>query len=246
MVTRDSSQAFPPSSSAIKFPPILKGVLFDMDGTLSDSESLHFKAYQVVFARDVPEWILTNGEMTRDFYNRNMGGKTKLNALEQVLPDASPEQKKRLCCALEDAFNLLAQTELNCLPGVYQLLAFLEEKKIQSALVTNAPPSEMLFALDVLKLAGRFDAKVPSAECSAGKPSPEPYLEGLRRLGLEASECVAVEDSHAGIQSATTAGLFTIGVTTSRPAADILEMGAHMAVSDFEDAALLALFAANV
>jgi HAD superfamily hydrolase (TIGR01509 family) len=52
------------------------------------------------------------------------------------------------------------------------------------------------------QLRGRFGARVPSAECKAGKPSPEPYLEGLRRLGLDAGMCIAFEDSPAGLACA--------------------------------------------
>ena len=54
------------------------------------------------------------------------------------------------------------------------------------------------------QLQGRFGARVPSAECKAGKPSPEPYLEGLRRLGLDAEMCIAFEDSPAGLVSPLT------------------------------------------
>jgi HAD superfamily hydrolase (TIGR01509 family) len=225
--------------SASKFPTKLRGVLFDMDGTLSDSESLHFKAYQVVFAKEVPDWSANNGLMTRDYYNKNMGGKTKLGALTQVLPNTTPAQRDKLCSLLEEAFNDLANSELKCLPGVYDLVSLLAENKVKTALVTNAPPSEMHFALDILKLKTVFDALVPSAECPAGKPDPEPYLEALRRLGLRAEDCIAFEDSAAGIQSACDAGLFTVGVSTSRGAAELAALGASMIIRDFDDQHLL-------
>ena len=61
---------------------------------------------------------------------------------------------------MENAFNELAGTDLECLPGVYELMDLLENKNVKKALVTNAPPSEMHFAVNVLKLKGRFDAQV--------------------------------------------------------------------------------------
>jgi beta-phosphoglucomutase-like phosphatase (HAD superfamily) len=64
-----------------------------------------------------------------------------------------------LCHELENAFNELAATDLECLPGVYQLMDLLEKKNVKKALVTNAPPSEMHFAVNVLKLTGRFDTQ---------------------------------------------------------------------------------------
>ena len=107
--------------------------------------------------------------MTREYYNANMGGKTKLAALAQVLPDTTAAQRDNLCSALEDARSWNASSELTCLPGVYALLDELDSHNVKKALVTNAPPSEMHFALGALKLSDRFDALVPSAECSAGK-----------------------------------------------------------------------------
>ena len=261
--TRSLAARAPEGGTGLAFPARLRGVLFDMDGTLSDSESLHFQAYQIVFAKELPGWSEANGPMTREYYNANMGGKTKLAALAQVLPDTTAAQRDNLCSALEDAFQDLASSELTCLPGVYALLDELDSHNVKKALVTNAPPSEMHFALGALKLSDRFDALVPSAECSAGKlllplprwvhnlffwetnalthahpharahararththagkPDPEPYLEGLRRLGLDASDCIAFEDSAAGIQSATSARLYTFGLSTSRPPADLM------------------------
>ena len=196
VASASSSSSASPSSSR-PFPANLRGVLFDMDGTLSDSESLHFKAYQVVFAKQLPEWSASHGPMTRDYYNKNMGGKTKLSALAQLLPNASPAERDSLCHDLEETFNVLAKSELKPLPGVYQLMDLLKKNKVKRALVTNAPPSEMRYAIDLLNLSGQvqyynllltpqfttdtsrvpqFDACVPSAECKAAKPHPGALL----------------------------------------------------------------------
>ena len=93
--------------------------------------------------------------MTRDYYNKNMGGKTKLSALAQLLPNASPAERDSLCHDLEETFNVLAKSELKPLPGVYQLMDLLKKNKVKRALVTNAPPSEMRYAIDLLDLSGQ-------------------------------------------------------------------------------------------
>jgi len=229
----------PADGAGREFPEKLAGVLFDMDGTLSDSESLHWGAYRRVFARMVPD--CKANPISREFYNANMGGKTKMNALAEVLPDASDDFKKQICTALEDEFNILAKTDLTPLPGLTALLDSLKGGGVRMALVTNAPPSEMTFGISCLGLVGRFEALVPSAECSHGKPHPAPYIEGLRRLGLEPGEAIAVEDSLAGVQSAVAAGLFTVGVTTSRSAGELEAEGAGLIIADFTDKHLLRL-----
>ena len=77
----------------------LRGVLFDMDGTLSDSEALHWRAYREVFLRLVPTFGAN--PISRDFYNQNMGGKTKASALASILPGIGAAEQSRICQALE-------------------------------------------------------------------------------------------------------------------------------------------------
>lgn len=209
-----------------------------MDGTLSDSEALHFQAYRIVFARMLPDHPAN--PISRDFYNANMAGKTKFISLSALLPEGgnSAEDIEKVATALEDEFSRLAKTDLKPLPGLLGLLDFLSEQGVRCGIVTNAPPTELEFGVDCLGLEGRFEALVPSSECSDAKPHPAPYLEGLRRLDLKSSEAFAVEDSLAGVRSAVDAGLVTIGVTTSRSEQELLDQGAAMTVADFSDAEL--------
>lgn len=103
------------------------------------------------------------------------------------------------------AFEELSHTQLKPLPGLLPLLDTLDASGVSHAIVTNAPATEMHHSLGVLKVKERFTHLVPSEECTAGKPDPEPYLEGMRRLGVMAGEAIAVEDSPAGIRSAVAA-----------------------------------------
>ena len=82
------------------------------------------------------------------------------------------------------------------------------------------------------------DALVIGAECSRAKPHPEPYLEGLRRIGVSPGDALAFEDSPSGLASAVAAGLATFGVTTTQAPETLLRGGAVGVVCDFRDAAL--------
>ena len=92
--------------------------------------------------------------------------------------------------------------------------------------------------LSALGLEAFFETLVIGAECSRAKPHPEPYLEGLRRLGVAAAEAVAFEDSPSGMASAVSAGLPTFGVLTSQSAEALRAAGAVDCIRDFRDATL--------
>ena len=83
------------------------------------------------------------------------------------------------------------------------------------AAVTNAPRLNAEMMLAGLGIAHRFKALVIGDELHHGKPHPLPYLEGLRPLGAEAERSLAFEDSRSGVQSATAAGIATVGMLTS-------------------------------
>jgi beta-phosphoglucomutase-like phosphatase (HAD superfamily) len=81
---------------------------------------------------------------------------------------------------------------------------------------------------------------VIGAECARAKPHPEPYLEGLRRLGVAAEQSLAFEDSPSGMAAAVAAGLATFGVQTTQAEDILLASGAAAVVRDFRDARLWA------
>ena len=89
--------------------------------------------------------------------------------------------------------------------------------------------------ISAIGLDGFFEVLVIGAECAAAKPHPEPYLEGLRRLGCAPEEAVAFEDSPSGMAAAAAAGIATFGVLTTQPAAALEAAGAVGCVADFAD-----------
>uniref|UniRef100_A0A7S0Z4J1 Uncharacterized protein n=1 Tax=Hemiselmis tepida TaxID=464990 RepID=A0A7S0Z4J1_9CRYP len=233
---RWAAVAAPGASSSLALGSKLKGVLWDMDGTLSDSEAIHFKAYQAVFARSFPDF--EPNPMTKKHYADNMQGRTKTDVLLGLFPHYSDEERGRVALALEAEYEALSKAELRPLRGLTRLMDSLDARSVRHAVVTNAPKSEMMYSLSLLGVRERFDQLVPSEECAASKPDPAPYLEGLKRLGLSAGEAIAVEDSPAGVRSAVAAGLFVVGVTTTKTAEELMGCGAGMCVGDYEDEAL--------
>jgi beta-phosphoglucomutase-like phosphatase (HAD superfamily) len=100
--------------------------------------------------------------------------------------------------------------------------------------------------LSGLGIAHRFKAVVIGDELAHGKPHPLPYLEALRAVQAAAHLSLAFEDSRSGIQSASAAGIATIGIRTSLGHADMVEAGALTTAGSFDDPELIELVAATM
>ena len=93
----------------------------------------------------------------------------------------------------------------------------------------------MDLTLEKTNLRKYFDVILDKTDVTNGKPDPEVYLNTVNRLGTEKDRCVVFEDSRAGIQSAISAGLRVIGVTTGHSRKELLEEGVAMVIDDFRN-----------
>jgi HAD superfamily hydrolase (TIGR01509 family) len=190
----------------------MQAVLWDMDGTLVDTE---------------PLWIETEHDMARK-YGATW---TEADALELVgndLLDSGRYIKKRMAldatpeAIVEEliAGVLLKMTgEMPWRPGALDLLASLSDAGVRSALVTMSYAS---FVAPILRHLPpeTFRVVVTGDQVSRGKPHPEPYLTAAAALGVPAEECVAIEDSNTGAKSAEAAGCLVLVVENHVPVLD--------------------------
>ncbi len=179
-------------------------VLWDMDGTLVDTE---------------PYWIECEFALVAE-YGGTWTDDDALSVVGFDLIDAAVVLRDRGGVALEpakiverllDGVIARVERELPWRPGAAELLAECRAADIPCALVTM---SWRRLADTVLASApaGSFRASVTGDEVTQGKPHPEPYEAGARALGVEPSACVAIEDSPTGVASALAAGCITLGV----------------------------------
>lgn len=173
-------------------------------------------------------------EIDQAFYQSRITGRLNEAIIQDLLPQLSLSQGKQLADEKEARFRKLA-FKLERLAGLTNILAWSEERKLLRSLVTNAPPKNVEFMLQVLGLTEMFDWVILAENLSAGKPDPLPYRMALEELGISASEAVAFEDSPSGIRSAVGAGIYTIGIASTQSPNHLKELGASLAVSDFTD-----------
>lgn len=210
---------------------MLAAILFDLDGTLVDTDPAHFQAWQKLLREDY------DLEIDIDYYHRHFNGRTNAEIIGDILPRLSPAERLHLADTKEARFRS-ASGKLQPLAGFGALLAQLRAAGLQAATVTNAPRANAEFLLAALGLETAFDTIVLAEEATAGKPDPAPYKLALERLELGPDVAIAFEDSPSGVQSAVAAGLITIGITTTRSPADLIAAGAYATRDDYSDPAL--------
>ena len=207
---------------------MLKAVIFDLDGTLTNTDSIHFSIWQ--------SWLGEYGlNIDLAFYQQNISGKHNPDFLRQWLPQLSSEEIQQLSEKKEAYFREVAQNQLKPLAGLEKLLLWLKENSMQSAVVTNALRPNADFMLKALNLDNYWETVIVSEELPWAKPHPFPYLEALRRLNISPSSAVVFEDSPSGICSAVAAKIFTVGVATSHEEKVLVDHGASLVISDFND-----------
>jgi HAD superfamily hydrolase (TIGR01509 family) len=211
-------------------------LLFDIDGTLADTDPLHLEAFNRSFAP-------YGHHFDKARFSRELQGLANVAIAARFVPHLSAADGMAVLDGKEAMFRELARTQIHAVPGLFALLDLADAAGLPMAAVTNAPRANADLILDGLGIRHRFGAVVIGADLPHGKPHPLPYLEGLRLLGARAEVSVAFEDSRTGIASATAAGLATIGIRTSLTNEDLVAAGASRSASGYDEPALLTFIA---
>ncbi|MDD6416143.1 beta-phosphoglucomutase [Lactobacillus porci] len=189
---------------------MLKGLIFDLDGVITDSAVYHLKAWQDLaksIGIDLPEEF---GDKLR--------GRSRMDSLELILEfghkqDQYTEAEKEALAAKKNAayVNAVKQmTRADILPNMDKLLAEAKQQGLKLALASASKNAPLI--LHQLGLEDAFEARVDPATLKHGKPDPEIYVKAQELLGLKADEVISFEDAPAGIQSIKAAGQFAVGI----------------------------------
>ncbi len=220
----------------------LEALIFDVDGTLAETEEAHRFAFNETFAELGLGW-----HWSADDYRlllRTTGGKERMKVHAAVMGETiDDETLARIHLAKTRRYGeLLARREIELRPGIARLLADAAEAGIRLAVATttNRPNVDALIEATLGKPALEvFEVIAAGDEVKAKKPAPDVYLEALRRLQLTAANCLALEDSRNGLQSARAAGIATL-VSPSRYTAGEDFTGALAVMDEFTELASIA------
>jgi HAD superfamily hydrolase (TIGR01509 family) len=207
---------------------LYRALLFDLDGTLAETDSLH-----------LPTWadaLRPHGvEIDARFFRENISGRSNAKIARDLLPHLSAKDARDLTGAQESSFRERAH-ELEPLPGLVDFMEEGRRRGLSLALVTNAPRENAEAVLLALELDEKiFDEVVLSDEVGPVKPDPAPYTAALERLGVTPSEALAFEDSTSGIASAVGAGIPTVGIASTQAPQTLEDAGAFMVAEDFTE-----------
>ena len=184
-----------------------RAVLWDMDGTLIDSEEFHWISWRDTLANE--GIAITHEQFLSSFGQRN----------DFILPRwlgtaATPERIERIANAKEELYRqLLRRGGISPLPGVAHWVHRLHKEGWLQAIASAAPRANIEAVLEALSATHTFQGIVSAEDVHRGKPDPEVYLTAAARVGVSPDRCIVVEDAVAGVQGARSAGMRSIGVS---------------------------------
>lgn len=212
---------------------MLAAILYDLDGTIVNTDPLHFQAWQELLREH-------SIEIDEEFYKARMSGRLNPAIVQDLLPELSPEAGEKFYNRKEARFREMA-AELTPLPGLLNLIAWGEEQGFKQAVVTNAPRENAYYMLEALHLQHRFERVFIAEEIGMAKPNPGIYQYALAYFNLAANQALAFEDSPSGIRAAVGANIPTVGIASTQEPGELYDLGAMLVVADFTEAQLSSL-----
>ncbi|MET9360886.1 HAD family phosphatase [Streptomyces sp. NPDC006632] len=185
----------------------LRAVLFDMDGTLVDTEETWVEVVEQVAAR---HGHALAGEERRSVYGRSVRDTAGL------LHASLGARREDLAAELGADFTARLADGAEPRPGALRLLRALSDSGVPTALV-SASPSAVVRGVAMSLGGHRFDAVYGAEDTARTKPAPDPYLAAAAALGADPARCVAVEDTATGVASAEAAGCVVLAVPSVEP-----------------------------
>ena len=196
---------------------MIKGVLFDMDGVLVDSERFICKAASMMFDE------LGVKVQPSDFHpfvgmgeNMYIGGVAEMYSL-----DVDIEQVK---ARTYEIYGMIVRYKLSLLPGAKGFISECRKKGLKLALATSADRIKMEINLKEIGLSGdSFNSIITGLDVENKKPFPDIYIKAAESIGLEPNKCLVVEDAVSGIKAGKSAGCRCLAVTSSFDASALHE-----------------------
>jgi ribose 5-phosphate isomerase B len=258
---RYSSHTQQPEKRTFRPPAITpdryEAVLFDMDGVITDTASIHATCWKMMFDEFLQKWATKNAQPFRSFdiatdYKLYVDGKPRYQGVRDflksrsiVLPEGTLQDLPSVetVCGLGNRKNELVNDRLatagaEAYPGTVAFIMYLRRMGIKTAVVTSSQNCESV--LEAAKVGDLFDARVDGdvlvKHHLAGKPAPDSFLKAAEMLRATPQRAVVVEDAIAGVKAGAQGGFgLVIGVDRKGNAAELKAQGAHIVVNDLAE-----------
>lgn len=184
----------------------IKAVLFDMDGVILDTEKLYVRFWReaaAYYGYDMTE------EMALGMRSLNPElGEKRIKEYFGMFTDYQTIRNKRM--QLMQFY--ISENGVEPKPGIYELIQFLEKKRMQIAVATSSPVDRARYHLGMVDLLNKFEGIASAHNVKHGKPEPDVFLYAAKKLGVKPDECLVLEDSPTGLLAAYRAGCIPVMV----------------------------------
>ena len=207
---------------------MIKGIIFDMDGTIVDSIPYHYEAWKKFF----------NEKKIADFSKKlntfkDKGGST-LDFMRSIYGNLySKKELKKIIEEKEIVFRRISKGKIKPISGFIEFLNFIKSKNILVGLASNAIKKNVSMIINELEIYDHFDSIICGDEVINGKPNPEMFNETIDRFNIDKSECLIFEDSLEGVLAAKNSGIKVIGITSSNSNKVLTDAGCNISISDY-------------
>lgn len=204
---------------------------FDMDGVLADTEPFHVAAELQTcrdygFDIDPTQWEGFKGRTAEDIFSY----------LIQTYGNPAVQTTSELIAHKTDVFINLLTGKLTPIPGSLEFLDWVRQSYPKVSLVTSSNKRVQQFIINTFGIADIFDTVVTGDDITEGKPSPQPYLTAIDKLGVSGLNSLVIEDSRSGVLSGLAAGCDVLAITTSHGREELITVNPTYIVDDYANA----------
>ena len=205
----------------------LKGLLFDMDGTLVDNLAYHFKSFDAYAQREgftllEPVSLKINGMHSNDIFPMLLG--------DEVVAKYGLDRLNR---EKEEVYREMYHDKVEPIAGLIEFLKAAKAAGVKCALGSSGCRDNVNMIINGLGIADYVDASISGSDVTHGKPHPEIFTKAHEAMGLKAEECIVVEDAVNGILAGVAAGCKCLAITTTATAEELTNAGADLCVEDY-------------
>lgn len=192
-----------------------EAVIFDLDGTLIDNNPYHIEAWKIFFTK-------IGREFSMDDYKNNMNGRVNREIYNYIFgKELSPEEIQKLTDEKEAMYREFYAPYIQPIPGLLPFLQQIKEEAVPMAIATSGLPVNIAFMFEHITIKDYFNDVIDATLISNSKPHPEIFLKAAAAVNAEPANCIAFEDSVAGVKSAKSAGMKVIALTTTHKPEDL-------------------------